>query len=112
MYSILSYKALIHSLSRDKDHWWKVLKDIHKKSSFSMSYIPKLPGAIQDVVAVYQTEHLAKSNENKQSENKKDCSSSNKSRRKFTRQRGNNPKNLEASKIPIFMKFQLKKLEN
>ena len=67
-----------------------------------MSYIPKLPGAIQDVVAVYQTEHLAESNENKQSENKKDCSSSKKSRRKFTRQRGNNPTNLEASKIPTF----------
>ena len=67
-----------------------------------MSYIPKLPGAIQDVVAVYQTEHLAKSNENKQSENKTESSSSKKSKRKFTRQRGNNPKNLEASKIPIF----------
>ena len=64
-----------------------------------MSYTPRLPGAIQDVVAVYQTEHLAKSNENKQSENKKDCSSSKKSRGKC-----NNPKNLEASKIPIFKK--------
>ena len=68
-----------------------------------MSYLPKLPGGIQnDFVAVYQIEHRTESNENKQSENKKGQRNSKTSKRKWTRQSGNNLENLATSKIPIF----------